>query len=81
MRDMQNAAVLHAGPGAYPDAMHVPADGDMWPDGNIICQNDVSENHGAGIDKHAMSDSGRFSLEAAQVEWIVVSHWPALAYS
>ena len=71
---MQNAAILYAGSGADPDTVHITANGNLWPDGDIILQFHVSQHHGAGINENALAHPGCLPLEAANTGSVVMLH-------
>jgi len=74
MRDMQYAAILHAGPGADSDTVHIAADGNLRPYRYIILQSDLAQHYGAGVDQHALANIGAFALETTEADVVVVSH-------
>ena len=74
MSNVQYGAILHAGPGANPDAVHVTADRDLRPHGNIILQDHPAQYDGAGIDVHASAEYRGVALETTQIHRVVVLH-------
>ena len=63
MRDMQDRTVLNIGAVADGYAFDIASDDGCRPDGYVIAQRDIADDHGAVIDINKVADFGLFMVE------------------
>ncbi|WP_051147689.1 hypothetical protein [Salmonella enterica] len=54
---VKNAAILNVRTSPYRNVIHIAANHHKRPDPDIIRQTDIANNHAAGIDHHALTDT------------------------
>ena len=57
MCDMKYRAVLHVGPRANPDNLHVPSHRGVRPDADVVTQPDVSHDDSGRVDHDPIAQS------------------------
>ena len=62
--NVQHAEVLHVGPVANPDIMHIPANHGMEPDAALFAQYDIPDDNPGLFDKTGGWDSGFDALKS-----------------
>ncbi len=55
---MQNATVLNIGTGANRHIVYISPDGDKRPDADVVGHSDITNDHAAGVDHHAIAFLG-----------------------
>ena len=73
MGDVQHTAVLNAASRTDRDPVHVTADSDLGPHGDIITQGYLPQNHGTGVDQDALADLWRLAAKTAEIDAVVMS--------
>lgn len=63
--DMQHTEVLHIGPVADPDIMHVPANDGMKPDATLLAQHNIADDDAGLLDKTGSGNRGFDALKGA----------------
>ncbi len=72
--DMQHRAVLNTAARADADTVHVATYHHQRPDGTVVADIDVTQHHGAWVDKDLLAQLWRFTLIAANLHTACLSN-------